>query len=292
MIAHDGLYRQLIEAYSIARLNKISLTLLKLYKEEQFGILKKIAERIEDYVKIDIDPRGKGFSKLMMLYHPDRSSLHLQAIERLYSQNKGDELKGYAHILELEKIEDLADTLESYEDIDYSPVYEWDVDAAGFRVFNDKEPDIPNEKISPCISFYDAIKMRQYGQTDIEFPANYLEDIEKFELSSCRIDELDGVQFCIHAKALDLSDNQIFDLDELAGLKHLKKLNLADNQIGYIDALVGLNNLKTLDLSNNRINDISPLFELDNLKYVCLSGNPVEADQIDELREYGVEVEF
>ena len=62
----------LLNAYSTENLNKISVVLLSLYKNEQFGTLQKIADMISDFVLVEIDENGKGFSKLMMLYHPDR----------------------------------------------------------------------------------------------------------------------------------------------------------------------------------------------------------------------------
>jgi hypothetical protein len=282
---------KLIQAYSVQNLNKIALTLLQLYKDEQFSILQKIAELIEDYIQITIKDDGKGFSKLMMLYHPDRSAFHISEIKKCIDQNNHDAIRKYSHILELEKIEEIADSLENFEDIDYSPVYQWDIETAGFRVFDDFNPDKPIRRQKRGISFYDAVKIRHYGHTDIEFPSYYLEDIEKFELSSCDIDDLDGIQFCIHAKSIDLSDNLIFDLNYLTGLDQIKKLKLSNNKIGYIDALGSLSNLKSVDLSDNQINDITPLFELDNLKYVCLTGNPVDHSQIEELIEFGVEVD-
>lgn len=66
------LHQELQKAYSSRNLNSISLTLINLYKNEQFGILQKIADIIGDYFTIEIGEDGKGFSKLMMLYHPDR----------------------------------------------------------------------------------------------------------------------------------------------------------------------------------------------------------------------------
>jgi Leucine-rich repeat (LRR) protein len=291
-MSESDLYIKLLQAYSVNNLNRISLTLITLYKEEQFTILQKITELIGDFVCIEIKDDGKGFSKLMMLYHPDRANFHIQEINTLNDKGNNQALLKYSHILELEKIEEIAASFNHYEDIDYSPVYEWDIDTSGFRVFNDFDTNKVKHRKKRGGSFYDAIKMREYGHTDIEFPWYYLEDIEKFELSSSEIDDLDGVQFCIHAKSIDLSDNLIFDLNLLIGLNQLKKLNLSDNQIGYIDSLALLINLKSLDLSNNQINDITPLFELEHLKYVCLTGNPVERSQINDLLEFGVEVDF
>ena len=288
------LRQKLLEAYATSNLNKISLTLLNLYKTQQYQVLQKISEIISDFVTVTIKDDGKGFSKLIMLYHPDRAGYHIGEINRLAVENNFDRLLGYSHILKLERIEEIAVAMRSHEDIDYSPVYDWDMETEGFTIINDSEPvDIIKTKTNTDpvgYTFYDAIKIREYGHTDIEYPSFYLEDIEEFELSASDIDDLDGVQFCINARSIDMSDNRITDLTHLTGLSNLEELNLSDNQIGYIDALCTLGNLKSLMISNNEIEDISPLLELGRLEYVDLSGNNINIEQISELTGKGVTV--
>ena len=288
------LQKQLEEAYSIGNLNNISLTLINLYKNEQYSILQKIVEIISEFVDIEISSEGKGFSKLIMLYHPDRSNHYLNEIKTLADENNFDGLLAYSHILKLERIEEISNSLNSYEDIDYSPVYDWDIETDGFTIIHDNEKSqskTTSKKIREY-DFYDAVKMRHYGHTDIEFPSYYLEDIDEFELSSSNINDLDGVQFCIHAKIVDLSDNKIVDLSPLNGLERLEELNLADNLIGDIDALGNLVNLKSVNLSNNQIEDISPLLELEKLEYVDLTGNPNLSAQIRSLTDLDITVEY
>lgn len=290
------LHKDLLEAYNVSNLNTISLTLIKLFKNQQYTILQKISELISDFVIINIADDGKGFSKFMMLYHPDRAGLHIQEINKLKDQDNFDGLLGYSHILRLERIEEIASTINSYEDIDYRPVYEWDLDTEGFTIINVNEPSEPTrEKTNTDLlgyTFIDAIKLREYGNMDIEFMSVYLEDIDDFELSSSDLIDLDGVQFCIHARSMDLSDNRITDLSPLIGLNDLEELNLSYNEIGIIDELSYLKGLRSIFLSNNYIEDISPLFELENLEYVELSGNKINMDQINRLTEIGVTVDY
>lgn len=288
------LQKKLEEAYSIGNLNNISLTLINLYKNEQFSILQKIVEIISDFVDIEISTEGKGFSKLIKLYHPDRSNYYLNEIRKLADDNNFDGLLDYSHILKLERIEEISNSLNSFVDIDYSPVYDWDMETDGFTIIRDNENNqskTHSKKIREY-DFYDAIKIRHYGQTDIEFPSYYLEDIDEFELSSSNIYDLDGVQFCIHAKTMDLSNNRIVDLSPLNGLVGLEELNLADNLIGDIDALGYLTNLKSVNLSNNRIEDISPLIELEKLEYVDLTGNQILSAQIRSLSDLDITVDY
>jgi len=286
------LQQKLQEAYTPANLNHIALTLINLYKNQQYSILRKIADKIGDSVNIEIADNGKGFSKFLMLYHPDRAALHINEINRLAATDNLEGLIKLSHILLLNDIEEFADSLDSYEDIDYSPVYEWDLNTDGFSIIrDDKEPE--KFKTSPnAINFYDAIKYRVFGDTDTEFPSYYLEDLDEFELSSSDINDLEGAAYCIHAITMDLSDNMISDLSPLFGLSLLEELNLSDNQIGDIEVLSNLKNLKSLNLANNAIEDISPLFDLTNLEYVDLSGNNISEEQIIELTETGVTVDI
>ncbi len=286
------LHKKLTEAYSVGNLNKISLTLINLYKNKQYTILKKISEIISNYIFLEVQSNGKGFSKLMMLYHPDRASHHINEMNKLLEQNNFDGLLGYSHILQLERIDEIAASLDSYEDIDYSPVYEWDVNAEGFSIIYDSVKTKNSESKIKGYTFYDAIKIREYGHTDIEYPSIYLEDCDEYELSSSYINDLDGVQFCIHAKSIDLSNNQIFDLSLLESLSELEELNLSDNKIGYIDSLSNLLKLKSVNLSNNKINDITPLLELEDLEYVNLTDTQVNASQIKKLTDAGVTVDY
>jgi hypothetical protein len=285
------LHQDLLNAYSVENLNNISLILIRLYKDRQFGVLKKMAAIINDIVDIEIRDDGKGFSKFMMLYHPDRVRFHLDVINGLAEQDDLDGLMQFSHILLLEKIEEIASSLDGFEDIDYSPVYEWDFETDGFSIVNDFEPPQKTKTNVVGCDFYDAIKKRNFENTSFHYPPHYLQDLDEFELSSCCIIHLDGVENCIHAQEMDLSDNMIFDLELLAGLSRLEILNLSDNEIENIDPLSNLLNLKTLILTNNKIKDISPLFDLPKLEYVNISGNNVEVSQIAILAEMGVEVE-
>lgn len=286
------LHSKLKQAYTIDNLNGISLTLIDLYKNQQYTVLQKIADIISDTVSIEIQENGKGFSKFMMLYHPDRCSFHINEIDKLASENNYDGLLNYSHILLLNRIEEIANSLNSYEDVDYSPVYEWDFNESGFTVFDDWEPKEKEKSFETELNFYEAVKIRFFDNIEMEFPSWYLENLEEMELSSSLIYDLEGVEFCIHTKNMDLSDNMISDLDPLFGLSFIEELDLSGNRIECIDVLSNLINLKFLNLANNKIDDISPLLELGKLDYVDLTGNKIKAEQINTLMELGITVDF
>lgn len=174
----NELHNNLIEAYTPDNLNRIAITLLTFYKNHQFSILKKIANHISDCIDIEIDDNGKGFSRFMMLYHPDRANFHVNKINQLYAAKNYDGLLEYSHILLLTHIEEVAASLVDYEEIDYSPVYEWDFDTEGFTIIHDNDSKKISKKHSAkentstrFYNFYDAVKVRMFDSTDKEYPS-------------------------------------------------------------------------------------------------------------------------
>jgi Leucine-rich repeat (LRR) protein len=286
---------KLLAAYSAENLNRISVVLINFYKNKQFSSLQTIAEILYEFVRIEVDENGKGFSKFMMLYHPDRGEFHRSEITRLADTGDSVQLLDYSHILKLERIEEIESALDSIGDIDYSPVYDWDFDSEGFTVVNEKrntsDTDQETFRENKKVTLYDAIKIRYYGHTKKEFPTWYLEDLEELELSASDIGDLDGIQYCVHIKNIDLSDNYIVDLTPMENLRVVEELNLANNRIGIIDALGNLVNLKILDLCDNKITDIEPILELPFLEYVNLRGNKICSEEISRLEELGIEVD-
>jgi hypothetical protein len=289
------LHSKLKAAYTNINLNKITVTLIQLYQSEQWGTLRRIVEMINESVDMNIDPEGKFFSRLMMLYHPDRGNFHRNEIDKLAAEQNYNGLLGYSHILLLGRIEEIAATLTSFEDIDYSPVYDWDINLDGFTIVNTRETEEQTAKKQAVrnqkgCTFYDAIKMRMYGKTSIGFSPHYLEDMDEFELSQSGINDLEGIQYCIHAVTMDLSDNAINDISLLWGLTQIRELNLSDNKIEEIEPLVNLTRLRSLNLSNNPVKDISDLLILSQLEYIDLTGNKISAGQIKKLEESGITV--
>lgn len=289
------LSERLLAAWSEANLNKITRNLIRLYKEKEFEKLNIISGMLSEWVEIVIESDGKGFSKIISLYHPDRGDYYRGLIGAAAKQADAVTLARFEHVFVIQDIEEIAANIESFEDIDYHPEYEWDVKDCGFSYFQDKKKKPRNGKRkakSDGYSFYEAMQIRQYGDIDTTFPTYYLEDMDEIELSESEIDDLDGVEYCIHTISLDLSFNRIYDLSPLASLCSLQELNLSNNQIEYIDDISNLQQLKSIDLSNNSIGDILSLLEIETLEYADLSGNKISPDQIKVLRDSGVTVEF
>jgi hypothetical protein len=290
----DELYWKLKESYSDSNLNKIAHNLIRLYRDKQFEKLQIIAEIVSGEELTESVTEKQGFSKLISVYHPDRIQYYHNELDKFVTSRDPEILHRLEHVLLILNIEEIVANIESIEDIDYCPEFKWDINEANFTIFtvSPKKSEFKRKQKSSragC-TFYDAVKTRMYGNTYMEFPWNYLENMDEIEMAESQIDNLDGVEYCIHTETMDLSGNLITDLSPLYGLTMLKDLNLADNRIGDIDALGSLYHLRSIDLSNNAIDDLSPLFELEMLEYIDLTGNKISQDQLNVLNGKGVVV--
>ena len=283
----NELYLQLKEAYSDKNLNKITAIIIELYKTKQYGKIRDIAYTISGFVEIDDENVSKCFSKLVMIYHPDKGTHYHTEIERCFKAGNHEGLNQFKHILLIQDLESVPETVPVLDDIDYSPEYIYDVERESNGFYAESESDAFESEEAAFYqddnSFYTALKRKVYGRINIDMPSYYLEDLDEIDLSEFEIDSLEGVEFCTHTAILDLSHNQLSDISELWNLENIEELYLSNNQIGYIDSLGNLPKLRIVDLSNNRIDDISPLLELENLEYVNVIGNPIPHNQIDEL---------
>lgn len=309
---HRNLYSDLLKAYSDKNLNRITGKLIDIYRAKDFTTLREIAAKISRHLPLETDNDVKSFSKIIMLYHPDKAEFYRKQIDVVYKKKDFEKLVAFSHILELDGIEnikvaevkkrepvedesdyvweDTADGFEYYDDYESAAGDEFDDYNENYDSYEDEENEYVDDRIDykQGLSFYDAVKMREYGKLDIEFPPYYLEDFEEINFAESDISSLYGIEYCKHAVNLNLSGNNISDLSGLAGLSGIKELFLADNDISYIDALSSLLNLETLDLSNNDIDDIAPLFNLLKLQYVNLVGNRIPADQADIIRKKSI----
>ncbi len=287
------LYIKLKEAYSDENLNEITGKLIELYKAKNFCQIRTIANRISNHIPINEESDTKCFSKLIMLYHPDKAEIYRKAIDKIHKEGESEELESFSHILLLDKI-DISESIVC-EDFEFEPEYEWDPSQGGFNYVFDSEEQYREQFDSNTMedgdyekNFFNAVKIRVYGNLNREFPPYYLQDFDDLEFAECGIEYLDGIEHCKHVITLDLSRNILTDISELWTLLGLQELYLSNNHIGYIDALSNLLNLRILDLSGNEINDITPLLNLEHLEYVNLFGNKIPDKQIEELKKKDV----
>lgn len=298
----NDLYAKLLDAYNEENLTRISSRLIELYKDRQFEVIIALARRINGVISINEKKVNKIFSKLIMLYHPDRLNYYLQEIERNYRSGNAENLHRLSHILlVLDKNQDVFEMpsidLEEIFPQDYSGWLD-DEDLAYFtdletsERFNGEEP-LYEEATEIRRDFFSAFKRKEYGNLDIDLFYHHLAEMDgNLDLADYEIDDLTGVEHCINIISLDLSDNNIVDISNLYNLRQLHELYLSNNYIEEIGILARLHKLRIIDLSCNQIENIQPLFFLDDLEYLNLSGNPVPEEQIRELEDDGVVVVF
>jgi len=249
-------------------------------------------------VPVDDTKVSRCFSQLVMLYHPDKGTSRRRDIESFHAAGNADGLHGLSHIFLVQDLEHLPPPAEPQDHTGFEAEYVWESGAesgvareeADDENFDDEQFAAMEEEYDH--SFFQAVKLRVYGTLTVELPFYYLEDFEEIEMAECDIRSLEGIEYCVHAKTVDISGNAITDITELGTLIRVTELYASGNRIGYIDALRSLVNLRTADLSLNEIADVSPLAGLERLEYVNLVGNPVPPDQIAQLKASGCTVLF
>lgn len=303
-MSNDNLKSQLIEAYSNENLNELTSSIIGFYKNKQNKALEQICNMVnKHYSFADVNDK-KLFSKLVMLYHPDKITQYHDHINACQSDA---ELQQFTHIIpvlnNLSNFSTVANDLMSPKDFeaeygwnyqsmesDYFVVREEDETVHGW--FDEENDDGFFGQVQPLPegSFIDAVKRKLYGPIHINFPYHLLEDMEEIEMAEYEIEELTGVEHCTFVTILDLSYNNIFDITKLEHCTYIQELYLSNNNIHYIDCLYHMPDLRVLDLSNNQIEDITVLLNHKGLEFVNLLGNPVSFTQIKQLQANGVVV--
>lgn len=75
--------------------------------------------------------------------------------------------------------------------------------------------------------------------------------VANLDASGMNIRTIEGLQYCVNLRKVNLSDNNIGRIDSLAGLRNLTYLHLGGNRISDIEALAGLLFLEYLNLSGS-----------------------------------------
>jgi len=217
-------FRIIKDAYSDENLNKISAGIIDFYKSGEHSLIKRIAEAVSEYIPIKEEKSSKCFSRLIMIYHPDRGNQYRREIDTLIKRGNLEGLQKYSHILEIQDLDQFVSSGQIAEDIDYHPEYGWDEDDPGFNYFFDRDDeqfDHPTAQFSdsePDNTFFTAVKRKIYGTSEILLPGYYLEDLEEIEMAEYEIEQLDGIECCKYVKILDLSGNNISDIYSLKDL--------------------------------------------------------------------------
>lgn len=288
------LYQKLKEAYTAENLGVISGRIINLFRDKKHDALWALQKVVNEYTSCEEEKINKVFSRLIMLYHPDRLSQNLEQLEKAYRGGDFEALYTMSHILTVQNLEPDHVVLSSIlSDEDLAEEFGWDESADGYSYFMAGDEYQEGDGVddgTDIRSFLTVLKRRVYGNLNVDFPVYLLEDLEEIEMADYELEDLDGISACRYARAVDLSNNNLTDISELGEMRQMERLYLSNNQIGLVDALYNLVVLQVLDISYNDVDDLSPLFELSHLSYLNVMGNRVPAWQLEKLHLQGVTV--
>ncbi|MCK5694130.1 MAG: leucine-rich repeat domain-containing protein [Bacteroidales bacterium] len=288
------LYSKLKDAYTTENLGLVSGRIIEMFRDKKHDALRAMQKVVNEYTPCNEEKVNKIFSRLIMLYHPDRLRQNLVLLEKAYKADDFESLYSMSHILTVQNLEPGHVALSSvFTEEDLAEEFGWDDGADGFSYFMAEEELEQDEYVDSGVerrSFLSVLKRRVYGNLNVDFPMYLLEDLEEIEMADYELEDLDGISACHYARAVDLSNNNLTDISELGELRQVERLYLSNNQIGLIDVLNMLSVLQVLDISYNDVDDISPLFELNYLSYLNVMGNRIPAWQLEKLQLKGVSI--
>jgi len=289
------LYDNLKKAYTPENLHLISSRIINMFREHQYDALRAVQKVVNEYTPCNEEKISKVFSRLIMIYHPDRLSQSLGILNEALGEGDFESLFSMSHILHVQNLEPEHVSVSSIlSDEDLAEEFGWDGADDGYSYFMDQEEEnnLQDEAEFISRSFLSALKRRVYGNLNVDFPVYLLEDLEEVVIADYELDPVEGIEACRYAKAVDLSNNNLTDLSELGYLRQVERLYLSNNHIGMIDSLSNLVILQVLDISFNDVDDLSPLFDLRNLSYLNVIGNRVPGWQLEKLQQKGIAVVF
>jgi len=288
------LYKQLKDAYTAENLGLVSGRIIEMFRDKKHDALRTMQKIVNEYTPCEEEKINKIFSRLIMLYHPDRLSQNLAQLEKASKGDDFESLYSMSHILTVQNLEPEHVALSSVlTEEDLAEEFGWDESADGYSYFmteEDLEMEETEDNGLERRSFLSVLKRRVYGNLNVDFPMYLLEDLEEIEMADYELEDLDGISACHYARAVDLSNNNLTDISELGELRQVERLYLSNNQVGLIDALYNLSVLQVLDISYNDVDDLSPLFELNYLTYLNVMGNRIPAWQLEKLQLKGVSI--
>jgi hypothetical protein len=290
------LYNNLKRAYTAENLHLISSRIIDLFRDHRYDALRAVQKVVNEYTPCREEKINRVFSRLIMLYHPDRLQQSMVRLDEAYKRGDFEALYTMSHILTVQNLEPEQVTVSSIiTEEDLAEEFGWDAQSDGYSYFMEQEeydPEKEDELEFTNRSFLIALKRRVYGNMNVDFPMYLLEDLEEIEMADHELEYLDGIDACRHARAVDLSNNNLTDISDLGHLRQVERLYLSNNHVGLIDSLSNLTVLQVLDISFNDVDDLSPLFDLTHLSYLNVMGNRVPSWQLEQLHLKGVTVVY
>ena len=93
------LYSNLKLAYTAENLHMISSRIIDMFREHQYDALRAVQKVVNEYTPCREEKINRVFSRLIMLYHPDRLNQSLVRLDEAYRSGDFETLFGMSHIL-------------------------------------------------------------------------------------------------------------------------------------------------------------------------------------------------
>jgi len=308
---------KLLQIYTVDNLTRITSALIEFYKEKNYTTLKNIAHSIAEYTglnaKDDTVNLSRYFSKLIIMYHPDKINSYHKTIHQALAQADAKILKPLNHIfITTDLIANYSRSVASqsekrayYQEDNFVPDPELyaDLNNYVFDISELEDANAPDSTDSEFGDFYDFDELDEQDSLDIDreldnfynfegksfseiYSGYKYPDKSKISMINQNLNSLEGIEKLTALTHLDLSRNQLNDIYHLCVLDKLEELCLSDNNIYNLFPLCTLKSLRVLDLASNQIDDISHLYKLQNLEFVNLIGNPLSDAQVDKLKKH------
>jgi len=91
------LYTSLKEAYTAENLGRISGRIIGMFRDHKYDALRAVQKVVNEYSPCTEEKINKVFSRLIMIYHPDRLSQSIKQLEQAYRQGDFEELYAMSH---------------------------------------------------------------------------------------------------------------------------------------------------------------------------------------------------
>ena len=156
-----------------------------------------------------------------------------------------------------------------YYDEPYFPMY------SSPTVIHDKST--PNGSMDAGIA--DAVRHMFAMSPDAELTDKDCAKITELNLipGSAPVTSLDGIEYFVNLKSLNVSESYISDISAINKLPKLESISFSSNMIETLPDLSGCKMLKNVSFTDERITDISSLAQLPKLETVMLVGNYIKS---------------
>ena len=138
-----ALYGQLKDAYTTENLGLVSGRIIEMFRDKKHDALRAMQKIVNEYTPCNEEKVNKIFSRLIMLYHPDRLRQNLELLEKAYKADDFESLYSMSHILTVQNLEPGHVALSSVlTEEDLAEEFGWDEGADGFSYFMaEEEPE-------------------------------------------------------------------------------------------------------------------------------------------------------